>query len=144
MLKDHVKFVIDELRRHNINYVGTKSGRGRRGTTILVETTINNKKVEKVVKIKKSQINHDGEYWLLNDIGVTTFAEDNNNVYIFIDKLNNLHIVPSKAVKVALDMGHNTWLKYPSKSGKVHRDSTLRHYKEPSGIYINNFEEFRK
>ena len=52
----------------------------------------------------------------------------------------DFHVVPSKVVANHVTKSHKRWLAVPNKSGGAHKDTSMRHFKDENGEYLDRWE----
>jgi hypothetical protein len=50
------------------------------------------------------------------------------------------HIVPSKVIGETIKIGHSTWLKGASKSGKPRKNSAIRNFSDKNDDYLEEWD----
>lgn len=111
-----------------------------------VATFVDGERVEKYIKISKASVDCESEYghWLFSSTISDRLAETEHYVYALIDLMGQIHIVPTKAVKEAVDNYHHNWMTNPGKRVKKHKDSNIRIFIDYDGKYIDNYGEIKR
>ncbi len=130
-------FVAAELSRRG--YVASITLRNTRGIDIVVTSS----DASRTVTIQCKTSSTERKQWIL-----TKKSEDfvsATHYYVFVSLRGELerpvyHIVPSKVVADAISSGHSEWLKNTSKSGKPHKDSAIRNFKDKEGQYLERWD----
>ena len=129
-------FVAAELSR--LGYIASITLRNTRGVDILCSNSDASKHVSIQVKTSKES----GNIWMLNKKSEEYFSP--NHFYVFVT-LNGkeqpkFFIVPSKIVANHTKSSHQKWLKGKSKTGKKHKDTSLRKFWDREEIYLNRWD----
>ena len=128
-------FVAGELSRRG--YVASITLRNTRGIDILASNADATRSVG--IQVKTSQ--DSGNEWVLSHKAEEAPDGDvaDNFFYVFVS-LNgagapSYNIVPRLVVAEYLRSDHAKWLATPGKKGQVHKDTSMRKFKDPEGKY---------
>ena len=138
--KDLSKLIV-KLRENKIYHLETI-----KDNIFRVATFSNGERIEKYLKISKASIDCESDYghWLFSSTISDRLSETEHYVYVLIDLMDNLHIVPTKVVKEVVDNYHYNWMANPGKRVKKHKDSNIRIFTDPDGRYIDNYGEIKR
>ena len=130
-------FVAAELSRQG--YIASITLRNTKGVDILCS----NSSATKTVGIQVKTSSGSNRDWILNQKAEDYFAD--NLFYIFVNLNDNkkspdFFIVPSKIVAKHTKEGHANWLKSPGKKGQVHKDISMRKFRDPKEQYLNRWD----
>ena len=119
-------------------YIASITLRNTKGVDILVT----NEKATKTVAVQVKTRYSRGTAWVLGEKAENYHTP--NLFYAFVS-LNygepaDFHIVPSKVVADFVRMNHQKWLKTPGKKGQLHRDTTMRTFRDDENRYHNRYD----
>lgn len=130
-------FVAAELSRRG--YIASISLRNTRGIDVLATNGDASRSV--TIQCKTNQLSRPG--WIL-DVKCETFAsEDHFYVFVILGgplERPRFHVVPSEIVATRVREGHRSWLATPGRQGRVHRDSRVRKFSDPSGEFRERWD----
>ena len=129
-------FVAAELSR--MGHIASITLRNTRGVDILCSNSDASKHVSIQVKTSKES----GNTWILNKKSEEYFSP--NHFYVFVTlsgkEQPKFFIVPSKIVANHTKSSHQKWMKAKSKTGKKHKDSSMRKFWDPEERYLNRWD----
>lgn len=81
--------------------------------------------------------------WMVNKKAEEYFA--GNIFYIFVnlkekDQRPDFYIVPSGVVAERVKIEHQAWLDTPGKQGQIHKDTTIRKFRDEEGEFLERWE----
>jgi hypothetical protein len=81
--------------------------------------------------------------WILNK--KSELHKKENFFYIFVSLKTEVQrpeyfIVPSKILADFVKHSHAIWLATPGKKGQAHKDSTMRKFDDPDGVYLEKWD----
>lgn len=137
-------FVAAELSRRG--YIASITLRNSKGIDIIAtkDTKSNvNKSLSNTVNIQVKTNSSGKKDWILN-----AKADDYvqpSHFYVFVNLvepefLPEYHVVPSKDVANYVSTSHKEWLSKIGKKGQPHKDSPMRHFKDPDNKYLGKWE----
>lgn len=127
-------FVAAELSRRG--YIASITLRNTKG----IDIVCSNQEATKTVSIQVKTTRESTRTWILDKKAENYRAK--NLFYVFVT-LNNgkrppdYFVVPSEIVAKFTSTGHKRWLDAPSKSGKKHKDTSMRKFHDREGKYLN-------
>lgn len=130
-------FVAAELSR--LGYVASITLRNTRGIDILATNADASRSVGIQVKANRGK----KKDWMLNEKAEAYHSD--TLFYVFVN-LNgpaqrpDYHVVPSNVVASYVRKRHQQWLAKPSKTGKSHRDTPMRHFKDEKNEYLDRWD----
>ena len=112
-----------------------------------VDVLISNENSSKLIGVQVKTNNGKKKTWLINK-KAEELSED-NLVYVFVnlkklDGLPEFYIVPSKVVAKQVKYGHAEWIKTFSQSGKKHKDTSMRMFRDPNDKYKSRWSIIEK
>lgn len=128
-------------------YISTVTSRNTEGIDILASNIDGSKTVSIQVKASGSkQRSRFTRSWILSQKCEGIYSD--NLFYVFVDlyedKKPDFYVIPSKVVATYIREEHQKWLKKPSKTGKQHKDTTMRLYEiyddKIADKYLNRWE----
>ena len=130
-------FVAAELSRRG--YVASITLRNTRGMDVIA--TNEDSSVSVGIQVKTNRTSK--KDWMLNEKCETYHSK--NLFYIFVNLigLTNrpcFHVVPSQIVAERISKSHKQWLSSPPKEGRVRRDTSIRHFKDPDNEYFERWD----
>ena len=129
-------FVAAELSRRG--FVASLTLRNTRGIDILAS----NRDATKSVGIQVKTCRGQRPAWMLNKKAEYDLAE--NLFYVFVclpaDSTPSYYIVPRKILGRYVRDSHAHWLVTPGKKGQAHRDSDMRSFRDPQGMYKDRWD----
>ena len=130
-------FVAAELSRRG--YLCSITLKNTKGVDVLVS----NESSSRLLGVQVKTNNGERKAWLINK-KAEKLSED-NLVYVFVNlkKLNELpefYIVPSKVVAKQVEEGHEEWLHTSAKSGKKHKDTSMRMFRDPDDKFKDKWD----
>ena len=129
-------FVAAELSRRGL--VASITLRNTRGIDILASNADATKSVGIQVKTRQGS----RPDWMMNRKAELDLAE--NLFYVFVclptAGASDYYIVPRKYVTKYVRESHQTWLATPGRKGQAHRDTNLRHFKDPEGRFKDRWD----
>jgi hypothetical protein len=92
------------------------------------------------IQVKTSQ--HAKRTWPVGEKAENRVSD--NLFYIFVDLKDenerpDYFVVPSKAVARQVKEGHKKWLASPGRKGQSHKDTTMRHFNDREGNYLESW-----
>ncbi len=129
-------FVAAELSRRG--YVASLTLRNTRGIDILASNRDATKSVGIQVKTRQGT----QQDWILNKKAQVDLA--GNLFYVFVSLHNEgqpqFHVVPRREVANYVRVSHRRFLATPGRAGQQHRDTDMRHFKDPQAKYRNRWD----
>lgn len=130
-------FVAAELSARG--YVASITLRNTKGIDILCS----NEEATRNISIQVKTNSGSNRSWLLNKKGENYHAP--NLFYVFVNLNSGLSpvdyfIVPSEIVSSYIKETHATWLKTPSKTGKMHVDTAMRKFDDLQELYKDRWD----
>ncbi len=128
--------VAAELARRG--YVASLTLRNTRGIDILASNGDATKSVG--IQVKASQRAKPG--WIMSKSAEEDLAENLFYVFVWIPSGSPpvFHIAPRRDVATYVRRSHARWLRTPGRSGQVHRDSDVRHFRDADGMYRDRWD----
>jgi hypothetical protein len=122
-----------------MGYVASLTLGNTKGIDVLVANQSASRSVGIQVKTSTSQ----RKEWILNSKAERFFGT--SLFYVFVNLKDTLtrpdfYIVPSKVVADYIRKTHRQWLRKPAKSGKPHKDSSMRKFRDSQGEYLEKWE----
>ena len=130
-------FVAAELSRRGL--IASITLRNTRGIDIVAT----NASASKTVTIQCKTSRKGTKVWILGEKSEDFVSEHHFYVFVNLGTENerpSYHIVPSKVVAKTIKIGHSTWLKGTSKSGKPTKDSAKRNFIDKNDDYLEKWE----
>jgi hypothetical protein len=129
-------FVAAELSRRG--YIATLTLKNTRGIDILASNENATKSVG--IQVKTNQANR--SEWMLNQ-KIEVEDTGSNLFFVFISlndfKSPSYYVVPrSEVTKHATD-SHRAWLGSPGRNGHVRKDTSMRKFADPTGVYLDKW-----
>jgi hypothetical protein len=130
-------FVAAELSRRG--YISSITLRSTKGIDILVSNQSASRSVGIQVKTKQGM----GTCWVMGEKSEINKAE--NLFYVFVN-LGPLHerpafyVVPSENVADFIRRNHKKWIRTRGRSGKLHKDTPMRIFRDPKGEYLERWD----
>jgi len=129
-------FVAAELSRRC--YIASLTSKNTKGIDILASNEDASKSIG--IQVKTNQGNR--KAWLLSKKGEDFYS--NTLFYIFVNLngrgMPDYYIVPSNIVADKIKKAHQGWLNRPAKSGKQHKDISLRMFYDQEDKFLNRWE----
>jgi hypothetical protein len=130
-------FVAAELSRRG--YLASITLRNSRGVDIIAS----NSEASRSVTIQVKTSNKSGAKWILNK-KAESFA-DQNHYYVFVllgspSSRPDFYIVPSVNVAEYVSNSHRRWLAGTKADGTPRKDSQMRNFRDPDGMYKEKWE----
>ena len=125
-------FVAAELSRHG--YIASITLRNTRGVDIIASNETGSRTVSIQVKTNQGS----PKQWLLSRKAESDTSD--NLFYVFVN-LNGhsgtpeYHVVQSAIVADVCATSHQQWLSKPRKDGTPHKDTPMRVFSDPKGVY---------
>jgi hypothetical protein len=112
--------------------------RNTRGIDILASNADASKSVGIQVK---SKCGHKAD-WILNKKVELDVAENLFYVFVLFEELEapRYFVVPRATVAACCRDSHKAWLATPGKAGQQHRDTDMRKFQDPKGIYCDRWD----
>lgn len=128
-------FVAAELTRRGL--VASLTLRNTRGIDILVSNT----DATKTVGVQVKTANGSKPHWILNKKAEADSAENLFYVFVLLRDLDcpAYYVVPRNDVAKYVATTHKEWLSALSKNGRAHKDSDIRQFKDPKGVYLDKW-----
>lgn len=128
-------FVAGELSRRN--YIVALTTSGTEYFDLLVVSPTSNKKYAIQVKTTTNK-----RSWLLSKKNEDIVDEDFFYVFVYLNNLElpTYYIVPSEVVANGIIKSHQEWLELPNKKGGLHKDNSIREFKNIHDKYLNNWD----
>ncbi|MDB5224885.1 MAG: hypothetical protein JWO43_507 [Candidatus Adlerbacteria bacterium] len=130
-------FVAAELSKRGL--LASITLRNTKGVDILCSNAEASKSVGIQVKTKRGS----ARQWIMHKKAVDYHAA--SLFYVFVNLNDNqrhpdFFIVPSKTVAGYIKKSHAAWLIQPGKKGKVHKDTSMRMFKDPEEKYLERWD----
>lgn len=130
-------FVAAELSRRG--YIASITLRNTQGIDILASNGESTRTVGIQVKTNQGSC----QEWMLNS-KIENDVPSSDLFFVFVN-LNVLtkpsyHIVPRKKVSQYAKKSHAEWLSTPGKSGKPHKDTSVRKFRDPDNLYLDRWD----
>ena len=132
-------YVAAELSR--LGYIASITLRNTRGIDILCSNADASKHVAIQVKTTHKSRNS----WMLDKKSEEFYSPKHFYVFVLLNDKEHpkFFIVQSKIVANHIKSGHKKWLKGKSKTGKKHKDSTMRKFRDLEEKDLNRWELLR-
>jgi len=129
-------FVAAELTRRGL--VASLTLRNTRGIDILASNVDATKSVGIQVKTKCGN----KPDWILNNKAEIDVAENLFYVFVLFEELDTpqYYIVPRATVANFCRESHKAWLAAPGKAGNQHKDTDMRKFQDPKGVYRDRWD----
>jgi len=129
-------FVAGELSRKG--YIASLTMKNTIGIDIIASRTDGSHTVNIQVKTKR----HKGANWVLSK-KADTFVND-SIIYVFVDihdenERPKYYVVPSKLVAKHTKTRYTEWMRTPGRRGQKHRGTSMRHWTDDEGLYLENW-----
>ena len=115
-------------------YLASVTLRNSRGIDIIASNSDASRSVSIQVKTSKG-----GEAnWILNKKAESYYAENHYYVFVVLHAVGHrpdFHVVPSKVVSDYTSTFHKQWLAGSKKDGSARKDSNMRVFRDPEGLY---------
>lgn len=123
--------VAAELTRQG--YVASLTLRNTRGIDILASNSDATRSVGIQVKASQSR----NAAWLLNKKAESDLADNLFYVFVCLPKgeVPSYYVVPRRVVARYVRESHQAWLKKTARDGSAHKDTDMRQFKDPDGVY---------
>ena len=129
-------YVAAELSR--LGYIASITLRNTRGIDILCSNADASKHVSIQVKTTHKSRNS----WMINKKSEEYYSPKHFYVFVLLNDREHpkFFIVPSKIVVNYIKSDYKEWIKGKSKTGKKHKDSSIRKFRDLEEKYLNRWE----
>ena len=129
-------FVAAELSR--MGHIASVTLRNTRGIDILCSNADSSKQVSIQVKTRFSK----GHSWQMHKKDEEFFSAKHFYVFVSLNGGNppDFYIVPSKTVANFLKTSHRKWMKKPSRTGKKHKSTDRRKFRDSEKEYLDRWD----